>query len=158
MIGLFNPKYVIDTGPIIDLKGYYSEVFVSLWENIEALIRQGEIISTSEVYRELQKRDDEAKAFADKYKYIFKNPSIEEQVYVSEILRRHKELIRLKNIVSGFPVADPFVIALAICNKSILITSELYKANSHSIPNICKEYDIRCINIKEFFQIEGWRF
>lgn len=158
MIGLFNPKYVIDTGPIIDLKGYYSEVFISLWENIDGLIRQGEIISTKEVYRELQKRDDDAKAIADKYKFIFKTPSLEEQVYASEILKRHKELIRFKNITSGLPVADPFVIALSICNKSILITSELYKANSHNIPNICKEYDIRCISLKEFFQIEGWKF
>ncbi|HOO98077.1 MAG TPA: DUF4411 family protein [Bacteroidales bacterium] len=158
MIGFFNPKYVIDTGPIIDLKGYYSEVFVTLWENIDGLIRQGDIISTREVYRELQKRDDEAKAIADKYKFIFRAPSLEEQSYVSEILRNHKELIKFKNITSGLPVADPFVIALAICNKSILITSELYKANSHNIPNICKEYDIKCISLKEFFKLEGWKF
>jgi len=158
MIGFFNPKYVIDTGPIIDLKGYYSDIFVTLWDNIDKLIRQGEIISTSEVYRELQKRDDEAKAIADKYKTIFRKPSLEEQKHVRDILRNHKELIRFKNITSGLPVADPFVIALAICNNSILITSELYKANSHNIPNICKEYGIECINLKEFFQKEDWRF
>ena len=158
MIGFFNPKYVIDTGPIIDLKGYYSDIFITLWENIDMLIRQGDIISTSEVYRELQKRDDDAKIIADKYKSIFKKPSLEEQRYVKEILHNHKELIKFKNITSGLPVADPFVIALSICNRSILITSELYKANSHNIPNICKEYDIECISLKEFFQKEGWKF
>lgn len=158
MIGFFNPKYVIDTGPIIDLKDYYTDVFVSLWENIDRLIRQGEIISTTEVYRELQKRDDDAKAIADKYKTIFKRPTLEEQQIVKEILRNHKELIKFKNITSGLPVADPFVIALAKCNGSTLITSELYKANSHNIPNICRDYNIECINLKEFFQKEGWKF
>jgi hypothetical protein len=158
MIGFFNPKYVIDTGPIIDLKDYYSDIFVTLWDNIDKLIRQGDIISTSEVYRELQKRDDDAKAIADKYKVIFKKPSLEEQRYVKEILRNHKELIKFKNITSGLPVADPFVIALAICNGSILITSELYKAYSHNIPNICQEYNVDCISLKEFFQKEGWKF
>jgi hypothetical protein len=102
--------------------------------------------------------NDEAKAIADKYKFIFRTPSLEEQAYVSEILWKHKELIRFKNITSGLPVADPFVIALAICNKSILIASELHKANSHNIPNICNEYNIKCISLKEFFQIEGWKF
>jgi hypothetical protein len=158
MTGLFNPKYVIDTGPIIDLKDYYSDVFVTLWENIDYLMRQGEIISTSEVYRELKKRDDDASAIADKYKAIFLKPTFEEQLYVKEILQKHKELIKFKNITSGLPVADPFVIALAICNGSILITSELYKVNSHNIPNICKEYHVECISLKEFFQKEGWKF
>jgi len=158
MIGFFKTKYVIDTGPIIDLKDYYSDIFVTLWDNVDQLIRQGDILSTSEVYRELQKRDDDAKAIADKYRAIFKPPSLEEMKFVKEILKNHKELIRFKNITSGLPVADPFVIASAICNSSILITSELYKANSHNIPNICKEYKIECINLKEFFQRENWRF
>lgn len=31
-------KYVIDTGPIIDLKHYPDDVFVSLWENFDNLV------------------------------------------------------------------------------------------------------------------------
>ncbi|HBE43104.1 MAG TPA: DUF4411 domain-containing protein [Bacteroidales bacterium] len=158
MIGFFNPKYVIDTGPLIDLKDYYADVFVTLWENLDSLIRQGDLISSSEVYRELKKRDDEAKAIADKYKFIFRKPEVEEQRYVKEILANHRELIKQKNIDGGLPVADPFIIALAICNNAVLITSELFKINSHNIPNICKEYKIECINLKGFFIREGWKF
>ncbi len=158
MIGLFNPKYVIDSGPIIELKSYYTDVFVTLWENFDKLIRQGDIISNSEVYREIQRRDDDAKGIADRYKFIFKKPEVEELKYVQEILQKHKELIRVKNILGGLPVADPFVIAQAIVNKSILITSETFKPNSHNIPNICKEYGVQCIGLKEFFQLEDWTF
>jgi hypothetical protein len=157
MIGLFTPKYVFDTGPIIELKSYYSDVFITLWENLDILFQQ-DILSSSEVYRELDKRDDDAKAIGDKYKFIFKKPELEELSYVKKILENHTELIKVKNILGGMPVADPFVIAQAICNRSILVTSELYKPNSHNIPNICKEYEIECINLKGLFIKEGWTF
>jgi Domain of unknown function (DUF4411) len=158
MIGFFTPKYIFDTGPIIELKSYYSDVFISLWENLENLLKAGEIQSCTEVYRELQRRDDEARAIADRYKHIFKKPEIEELKYVTEILRNHKELIKTKNILGGYPVADPFIIAQAICNRSILVTSESYKPNSHNIPNICKEYKVECLKLKDFFLKEGWNF
>ena len=151
-------KYVIDTGPIIDFKHYYEDVFISLWDKFEELISQGSIISSIEVYRELIKRDDEAANIADKYKSIFRKPEIDEQKYVKEILRNHRELIRFKNITGGAPVADPFLIAQAICEKATLITTEKMKPNAHNVPNICNDYDVKHVNLKEFFNIEEWQF
>lgn len=155
---LFNIKYVVDSGPFIDLKSYYEDVFVTLWEKFEVLIKAGEIISSIEVYRELQKRDDDAKSLADKYKKIFLKPEIEEQVYVKEILRNHRELIRVKNLSGGSPLADPFIIAQSICKNAILITSETYKPHAHNIPNICEEYKVEYMNLKQFFKKENWKF
>jgi len=151
-------KYIIDSGPIIDLKHYYEDVFVSLWDKFERLIEHGSIISSSEVLRELQQRDDEASAIALKYKHIFQKPLIEEQKYVKEILSNHSELVRFKNIVGGAPVADPFIIAQAIVNNAILITTEKFKQNAHNIPNICKEYGVTFLNLKDFFKLEDWKF
>lgn len=151
-------KYVIDTGPIIDFKHYYEDVFISLWDRFEELISDGLIISSIEVYRELKKRDDEAALIADRYKTIFRKPGIKEQKYVREILQNHKELIRFKNIAGGSPVADPFLIAQAICEEAILITTEKLKINAHNVPNICRKYDVSHINLKEFFKMEDWRF
>ncbi len=151
-------KYVIDTGPIIDFKHYYEDVFVSLWDRFEELIEEGSLVSSIEVYRELKKRDDEATGIADKYKHIFLKPEMEEQKHVREILLSHRELIRFKNIAGGTPVADPFLIAQAICKKAALITTEKLKPNAHNVPNICKEYGIEHINLKEFFTKEKWTF
>jgi len=157
MLGLIR-RYVIDTGPLIDFKHYYDEIFVSLWDKFEELIKNGKIISSIEVYRELKKRDDDAAFIADRYKQIFLKPELEEQKYVREILQNHQELIRFKNIVGGAPVADPFLIAQAICNNATLITTEKLKPNAHNIPNICEEYGIKYLNLKEFFTLEKWKF
>jgi hypothetical protein len=151
-------KYVFDTGPIIDFKHYYEEIFVTLWDRFEDLISKNKIISSIEVYRELKKRDDEASKIADKYKHIFLKPDMKEQEYVKEILKKHKELIRFKSIAGSAPVADPFIIAQAKCYNATLITNETLKPNAHNIPNICVEYKISYINLKEFFKEEKWKF
>ena len=122
-MSLNRVKYIFDSGPIIDFKHYYEDVFISLWDRFEALIENGLIISSVEVYRELQQRDDDAAAIAGKYKRIFLKPTIEEQQYVKEILVKHSELIRFKNIAGGAPVADPFIIAQAIANGAWLVTT-----------------------------------
>jgi len=151
-------KYVIDTGPIIDFKHYYEDIFVSLWDRFEELVEDGIIISSIEVYRELKKRDDDAAQIAEKYKQIFLKPEVEEQNYVREILSNHRELVRFRNIAGGAPVADPFLIAQAICNKATLITTEKLKPNAHNVPNICEEYGIQYLNLKNFFIQENWKF
>lgn len=151
-------KYIFDSGPIIDFKHYYEDVFISLWDRFEELIENGKILSSIEVYRELKQRDDDAAAIANKYKSIFLKPLIEEQQYVKEILIKHSELIRFKNIAGGAPVADPFIIAQAIVNKATLVTTEKFKPNAHNVPNICKEYGINVLNLKEFFIKENWKF
>lgn len=151
-------KYVIDTGPIIDFKHYYEDIFVSLWDRFEELVEDGVIISSIEVYRELKKRDDDAAQIAEKYKQIFFKPEVEELNYVKEILSNHLELVRFRNIAGGAPVADPFLIAQAICNKASLITTEKLKPNAHNVPNICEEYGIQYLNLKNFFIKENWKF
>ena len=44
-------KYVFDTSPFISLfKNFYPSTFVTLWKKFDALIDEGEIVSTREVY------------------------------------------------------------------------------------------------------------
>lgn len=151
-------RYVIDSGPIINLNNYFNEIFVTFWNQIDIIFKSGAIISSSEVFRELNQSDDIAFSLAKKYKEIFLKPDIKEQRLIKEILSKHKELIKQKNISRGLPVADPFVIAQAINYNAILITSESLKPNAHNIPNICKEYNIECIGLKDFFLKENWKF
>jgi hypothetical protein len=86
MIDLFpSIKYVFDTGPFIDLKNYPEDVFASLWERFKNMINNGEIISSSEVLRDLEHYDDIIAEWAKANKKIFIKPTIEEQIIVKEI-------------------------------------------------------------------------
>ena len=60
MADLF-PGYVIDTNALIDLwrRRYPRDVFPTLWQKIEGLIKSGELVAPQEVLNELQRQHDE---------------------------------------------------------------------------------------------------
>ena len=60
-------RYVIDSGPIINLNNYFNEIFVTFWNQIDIIFKSGAIISSSEVFRELNQSDDIAFSLAKKY-------------------------------------------------------------------------------------------
>jgi hypothetical protein len=155
---LFHPKYVFDSGPFIDLKNYPGDVFTTLWDNFSQLIRNGHVISSTEVLKELQDYDDEMAEWAKINKQIFLKPSIEEQTLVKSILEKHPELIKQEAILLGKPQADPFVIAQARIHECVLVHNEKFKPNAHRIPNVCKQFKVKEIPLFEFFRLEGWKF
>ena len=100
-MGLFTPKYVFDTGPFINLKNYPNDVFTSLWDNFLQMIEEDEIISSSEVLRELQDYDDEIAVWAKTQKKIFVRPSIDEQLEVQKILAKYPNLVKEESVLSA---------------------------------------------------------
>lgn len=68
-------KYFFDTNIFIRLmKDYPSDVFVSLWTEIEENIKEGNIISSIAVYHELESKADEVLDWAKRIKpYLFKS-------------------------------------------------------------------------------------
>lgn len=151
------PKYVFDTGPFALLKHYPKQIFLSFWTRMDALIESGEITSTKEVLRELE--PDAMYDWACQRKELFPNPDLAEQTVAAKILAKHPELVRQKNLLSGKPVADPFVIARAYsCNASV-VSIESYKQNAHSIPNICEEMSLEYLHgLLGLMEKEGWVF
>lgn len=155
---LFHPKYIFDSGPFIDLKNYPGDVFSSLWDNFTQMINDGEIISSSEVFRELEDYDDEIAAWAKQNKNVFIKPTLEEQVQVQKILEKHPDLVKEEAILLGKPYADPFVIAQAKMHNCVLVHNEKFKPNAHKIPNVCKTFNVEETNLFEFFRREKWKF
>jgi Domain of unknown function (DUF4411) len=155
---LFHPKYIFDSGPFIDLKNYPGDVFSSLWENFMQMINDGEIISSSEVFRELEDYDDEIAAWAKLNKNVFIKPTLEEQVQVQKILEKHPDLVKEEAILLGKPYADPFVIAQAKMHNCVLVHSEKFKPNAHKIPNVCSTFKVEETNLFDFFRREKWKF
>lgn len=158
ILGNNHKQYVFDSGPLIDLKNYPRDIFPTIWGQLEQMFQSGQIISCHEVLREIENFDDEIAAWAKGNKDYFHRPSLDEQRTVAGILKKHPELVRQANIVSGKPVADPFVIAQALFHKRTLVHREKAKPNAHNIPTICSVEKIPNINLFEFFRDVQWSF
>ncbi len=155
---LYHPKYIFDSGPFIDLKNYPPDVFPTLWNNFSRLIKDGDVISSSEVLREIENYDDEIAEWAKLNKQIFIKPAIEEQILVQQILAKHPDLVKEEAILLGKPYADPFVIAQAKYHNCTLVHSVKFKPNAHKIPNVCQDFSVSEIALFEFFRKEKWNF
>lgn len=75
---------------------------------------------------------------------------------VSEIFQNQtfQGLVKKQNLLKGMPVADPFIVACAKVNKASVVTQEKYKNNAARIPNVCKEFEVSCIDVQDFLKNE----
>ena len=91
---------------------------------------------------------------------IFTTPTAGEGEFVREIYRiRHfRQNIELRKIQKGGLNADPFVVAKAAVCRATVVTLESEAPNAAKIPNICRHFDVRCMNLEEFMESEGWQF
>lgn len=98
--------------------------------------------------------------WAKDHRGLFTEPSIEELQFVRQIFRitHFQFLIRKKEILNGKPVADPFVIARAAVENGVVVTQEQFKENAAKIPNVCKHFEIKPIDLENFMEQEGWEF
>lgn len=155
--------YVFDSGPLIDLfRHYYRTRFPSLWESFDAMVIEGRITSTREVFNELEGRGDNLATWCkENRQQVFLTPSTQEQEFVRKLfeVRHFQEMIRRKARLQGGPVADPFVIARAKClENGCVVTTEKHSPNAAKIPNVCEHFGIDCTNLEEFMEREKWRF
>jgi len=161
--------YVIDSCSLIELNRKYPlVVFPGVWRNVEKLINDGLLVAPKEVLREIENGDDEVKAWAKKQKKLFKELNEHQINIVKDILKKYPALAKSNSLT---PVADPFVIALAVemekdpqrtltetIRKRIIVTEESLSGNKIKIPFVSDKYGIECIFLVEMFKREGWRF
>jgi hypothetical protein len=145
--------YCVDTSGWLDgwERHYPPDVFPTLWTKIEELIDAEEIISSEEVYVELQKKADELYDWVKNRKQMLVPLSEEIQRIAAELLR---EFPRLVDTLRGRSKADPFVIATAIERRVIVVTGEPLtgKMNKPRIPDVCQARGIRCINFLQLIR------
>lgn len=158
--------YCIDTSSWIDAKTIYPiNNFPSLWDKLNALVTNKQIISPHEVYDELKQKDDEVFNWVNKRKQIFKVLDEEQVAVAKEIMTGFRGLIDEQKEI---PDADPFVIALAIVEsknlalmgeKCLVVTGEKPRStNRPKIPDVCISYGIEYLNITSLVSREGWIF
>jgi len=153
-------RYSIDTSAILDgwVRYYPPDTFPGLWERIDELIEDGHLRATEEVLHELEKKDDDAHAWAKERKDSLFVPIDDEiQPAVTDILENFERLVDTrKNRSAG----DPFVIALAQIQSCTVVTGEGATGNLSrpNIPDVCTELGVPCVNLLKMIRSEGWTF
>ena len=154
--------YVFDNSPLSTLfKNYYPARFPTLWNRFNSLIKDGAIISTREVVREINDSSiDTLRTWAKDNPDLFPSPTAMEAEYVAKIFSvgHFQQNIEMQKLLRGGKNADPFVVAKGAVEKRAVVTMEKFKANAAKIPNICKHFDVSCLSLEEFMEKEGWSF
>jgi len=155
-------RYVFDSDSLINLfMHYYPKRFPTLWEQFDALVSVGELISVREVFNEIGSKKDSLAIWAKEQKNIlFLESTTEELKFVGEIfqVRHFQAMIRAQERLKGKPVADPFVIARAKILNAFVVTQEKKTENAAKIPNVCDHFGIPYINLEGFMEKENWTF
>jgi len=154
--------YVFDTSSIRSLQHFYPSVFKTIWNGLDGLVQQQNLISTREVWNELERQNvsTDVLAWAKQNKQIFTTPNAAELQFVAQILqfKHFQSLIGEQQRLKGTPVADPFVIACAKIAGGTVVTEEQFKENAAKIPNVCAHFKVPCIDLEKFMQQQGWAF
>ena len=155
----FTPsyKYIIDTSSVFSQKENYHfprNIHKTLWERIENLIENQEIVTCTEIEEEV-KADNEVGHWLQDHQCIILPIDDPIQINVRKIVTEHPKLISFG--ISGSSSGDAFLIATAMKYKLTVITEE-NKEKQSKIPYICSSYGIQAINITELCKEEGWVF
>lgn len=154
--------YVFDTSSIRSLQHFYPSVFKTIWDGLDGLVQQQNLVSTREVWNELGRQNVSADvlAWAKQNKQIFTTPNAAELQFVAQIFqtKHFQSLIGEQQRLKGMPVADPFVIACAKIKGGTVVTEEQLKPKAAKIPNVCAHFNVPCIDLERFMQQQGWTF
>jgi hypothetical protein len=153
--------YVFDTNSLSELNAYYPDIFRAFWAQFDAVVANGEVVSTREVRPEVERSGkDNIVAWIKANGQVFTMPAAPETAFVAQILAipHFQALIGQKALLRGTPVADPFVIACARANGGTVVTQERLKPGAAKIPNVCAHFGIPCIDLEGFMRAQNWSF
>ena len=119
--------------------------------------RNGEILIIDEVFRELERKDDEFYKWVKQRDAMIVSIGEEVQRHVVDIVAKHPRLVDTKKNRSA---CDPWVIALARVRGLTVVTGEKATGNlkKPKIPDVCRNLGVPCLEIVDFFREQGWRW
>jgi len=138
---------------------YYSmSLCPEYWEILDHLARCGVVFCTMEVKREIEKTDDKLAAWIRERPYFFREVDEQVQENLREILKKYG---RLTDSARGRSIADPWVIAHAMAEGTVVVTKESPTpegAKRIKIPDVCTALGVEWMNDFEFLQEAGVTF
>ncbi|MEM3830569.1 MAG: DUF4411 family protein, partial [Conexivisphaerales archaeon] len=144
--------YCIDASALINLRSYPNDLFPAIWNKLESMVKRDELISPMEVYEEIKARDDSIYKWCKQNIKMFKDIDNCQTQKFSQIETKYDREYWRNQINNDKHWADPWVIALSICEHkdAIIVTDE--KNSPNHIPYIAKAFKKQCINLLDFFR------
>lgn len=159
------PEYWIDTNVFIQAKDgpYAFDIAPGFWSFLDEMTAEGRIASSSLVYDELQRTEDDLAEWARARRSagLFIQPDRSTQ----EAFRRVSDYVTetyAQNQARGFlDAADPWLIAHAMADGGKVVTLEV-KVPSDSkrvkIPNVCEFFGVEYLNTYQMLRELGASF
>jgi Domain of unknown function (DUF4411) len=135
---------------------YRPKNFGFVWDKLGALIEEGRLKASIEVYNDLEKKDDELFKWCKECKYkLVVDIDDNIQAYVARIMKAYPRLV---DTVKGRSGSDPFVVALAAsANPTTTVVTEEF-AGKVRIPDVCNAEKIDNCGLADLIEREGWTF
>ena len=154
---LFTGKvYTIDMSSIKELLDRYPKnLFPTIWQYIDSLIHNVQLVSHIEVHREIKGTTDpkdKLLIWSNKNKNIFQNIDDCQLSKIPEIQSKYNKEEWKNKMNRPGPWADPYLIAMAMCEGATIITQE-NKTKSNRIPPIGNQLGVNSFNLLDFFNI-----
>lgn len=156
--------YVVDTCSFFELKRFPTDVFPTLRTKLDGLVGQSRVIAPREVYREIEKGDDEVREWARARPAIFIDLDTPTTTCLEEVLRQFAVLRDTTRLGTVF--ADPLIVALCLArsrsdtqNSYVVVTEEALRGpGSLRIPNLCQPFGLQAIKFMDLFRRERLTF
>jgi hypothetical protein len=151
-------KYLLDTSAAISQRDerekYPRDVNVTLWQDIDQLIRNRVIVSCSEVSEEINEKDDVISSWFKSVGCVCLPIDEAVQLEAIKILEKFPGIVDFKKNKSS---GDVFVIATAIEWNLTVITLEDGRCPD-KIPKVCRALERDCLDIHGLCIREGWKY
>lgn len=171
MPGFFKIQYLLDADVLINAHRhiYPYDVCPGFWDYLEKANRSLIVASVRAVYKEIKDSDPKQRDWLGWWAVrngssFFLNP--DQQVFHAQ--GRVMDWVRNEGFATHAEqkfarAADPWLIAQALVDESVVVTSEVHAKmveakNSIKIPDVCSSFNIECCNLNEMLQRENVRF
>jgi hypothetical protein len=148
--------YVVDTSAWINAwRLYPPDLFRRIWSNIGDLVAHGSVRAPDEVLIELKRGTDTLVEHLSQWPDLAYPLDAALQGSVREVLSRYQ----LQDPDSDRSRADPFVVALALSLKGVVVSNEKASRPGSArprIPDACAGLGLRCIPWLGFLREQSW--
>lgn len=146
--------YLLDANTYIQAKNYHYQMGFcpAYWDFLHQQFETGMLASVSQVYDELRGQNDELATWAEAHKQHFHLLTSKELQAKFSLIANHvmslpnKAAASVSTFLAG---ADPWLIAVASLTNETVVTHEKSVADNSrkiKIPNICRDFNVSCID------------
>lgn len=158
-----HPVYILDSNVFIEAKNrYYAfDIVPGFWQALIDLARTGQIQSIDRVKAEIDRGDDDLKAWANSsFNFWFAST---DDVEVTDAYRRIIEWANkdkqfggpAKAEISRGDNADAWLVAYALSKGCVVVTHEQYDRFTKTripIPNICQAFGVQWVDVYQMLR------